>query len=84
MIGIRDNGLGMSETVQEQVFDYLFTTKRVGKGTGLGLPISRQIVVEKHNGTLNVTSCLGQGTEFVIRIPVQTSEPHEIIAEDKY
>ncbi|MBW4490093.1 MAG: hypothetical protein KME12_20120 [Trichocoleus desertorum ATA4-8-CV12] len=46
----------------------LFTTKE-GKGTGLGLSISRQIIVEKHGGTLTCTSALGQGTEFAIAIP---------------
>jgi signal transduction histidine kinase len=71
VIGIEDNGPGMSDEVKEQVFDYLFTTKPVGQGTGLGLSISRQIVVEKHGGILRCSSSLGQGTEFVIEIPIQ-------------
>ncbi|CBN54589.1 MULTISPECIES: ATP-binding protein [Kamptonema] len=69
-IRIGDNGVGMSPKVREKVFDYLFTTKAVGKGTGLGLSISYQIVVEKHRGTLTCKSEVGQGTEFIIAIPI--------------
>ncbi|MBD2438432.1 AAA family ATPase [Nostoc sp. FACHB-110] len=69
-IKIADNGKGMDEAVQQKIFDHLFTTKEVGKGTGLGLPIARQIVVEKHGGSIDVNSTLGQGTEFVIELPV--------------
>ncbi|BAY31113.1 two-component hybrid sensor and regulator [Nostoc carneum NIES-2107] len=69
-ICIRDNGKGMTEEVQEKIFDHLFTTKAVGKGTGLGLAIARQIVVEKHGGSLNVWSELGNGTEFTVKIPM--------------
>lgn len=70
-IGIRDNGVGMTEEVKTKIFDHLFTTKGVGKGTGLGLAIARQIVVEKHGGRLEVESGVGQGTEFLIRLPIQ-------------
>jgi signal transduction histidine kinase len=68
-IRIRDNGNGMTEAVRARIFDHLFTTKDVGKGTGLGLAIARQIVVEKHGGTIAVESELGQGTLFVISLP---------------
>ncbi|MEG4571426.1 AAA family ATPase [Microcoleus sp. N3A4] len=70
IIRIKDNGIGMSEAVRAQVFDNLFTTKEVGKGTGLGLAIARQIVVEKHSGSLNVNSIMGTGTEFIIILPI--------------
>lgn len=70
-IAIADNGKGMSESVIEKIFDHLFTTKAVGKGTGLGLAIARQIVMEKHGGTLDVNSFAGQGSEFVISIPIK-------------
>jgi len=70
-IAIANNGKGMPEEVKAKIFDYLFTTKDVGKGTGLGLAIARQIVVEKHEGTLEVVSTLGQGTEFTIQIPLK-------------
>jgi len=70
LIKIKDNGMGMSSDVQQKIFDHLFTTKPVGQGTGLGLSIARQIVVEKHGGTLEVNSVPGQGSEFVITIPI--------------
>jgi PAS domain S-box-containing protein len=70
-IAIADNGKGMSEEVQQKIFDHLFTTKAVGKGTGLGLAIAQQIIVEKHGGTIEVNSIVGQGTEFVISIPTK-------------
>ncbi|BAB76386.1 trifunctional serine/threonine-protein kinase/ATP-binding protein/sensor histidine kinase [Anabaena sp. FACHB-709] len=69
-IRIADNGLGMTEAVQQKIFDPFYTTKPVGSGTGLGLSISYQVVVEKHKGQLTCNSVLGQGTEFVIEIPV--------------
>ena len=70
-IRITDNGPGISESVKAKLFDPFFTTKPVGKGTGLGLSISYEIVVEKHGGKLYCQSVPGQGTEFVIEIPVQ-------------
>jgi PAS domain S-box-containing protein len=70
IIRIADNGLGMKEEVKTRLFDPFFTTKPVGSGTGLGLSISYQIVVEKHGGQLYCNSKLGQGTEFVIQIPL--------------
>jgi signal transduction histidine kinase len=69
-IQIQDNGVGMSEDIKSRVFNHLFTTKGVGKGTGLGLAIARQIVVEKHGGSLTVHSDLGQGSTFVIQLPL--------------
>jgi two-component system, NtrC family, sensor kinase len=73
---ITDNGIGMPESIQKRMFDPFFTTKSVGKGTGMGMPISYQIVVEKHGGKLDCFSIQGEGTEFVIQIPVrqQTSK----------
>lgn len=70
-IRIADNGLGMSESVQSQIFNPFFTTKPEGKGTGLGLSISHQIVVEEHGGELNCNSVLGEGCEFTIQIPIR-------------
>ena len=69
-IQIADNGVGMTEEVRQRIFDPFFTTKPVGSGTGMGLAISYQIVVEKHGGELRCISAPGQGAEFVIRIPV--------------
>ncbi|MFM9264209.1 ATP-binding sensor histidine kinase [Tychonema sp. BBK16] len=70
IIRIKDNGIGMSESIKHQIFDHLFTTKAVGKGTGLGLAIARQIVVEKHHGAIEMNSVLGSGTEFAIALPI--------------
>jgi signal transduction histidine kinase len=53
-----------------KLFDPLFTTKDIGKGTGLGLSISYQLIVEKHHSNLCCHSTLGEGTEFVIEIPI--------------
>ncbi|MEH1885176.1 sensor histidine kinase [Nostoc sp.] len=69
-IAILDNGQGMNEEVKSKIFDHLFTTKAVGKGTGLGLAIARQIVESTHGGKLSCNSVLGEGTEFIIEIPV--------------
>ncbi|WP_208340451.1 AAA family ATPase, partial [Aetokthonos hydrillicola] len=67
---IADNGIGIDETVKQKIFDHLFTTKHVGKGTGLGLAISRKIVEETHGGKLTCHSVFGEGTEFIIQIPL--------------
>ncbi|MEG4810424.1 AAA family ATPase [Microcoleus sp. F8-D3] len=71
-IAIADNGKGMTEEIKSKIFDHLFTTKAVGKGTGLGLAIARQIIVEKHSGSIQVNSTLGEGTEFIITLPTQS------------
>jgi len=68
-VKIRDNGPGMPPEIQENIFDPFFTTKSIGKGTGLGLAISYQIVA-KHQGKIEVNSELGEGTEFVITLPI--------------
>ena len=69
-IRIADNGSGITKEVQERVFEPFFTTKAPGKGTGLGMSISRQIVTE-HKGSLYCISSPGKGTEFVIEIPIR-------------
>jgi light-regulated signal transduction histidine kinase (bacteriophytochrome) len=70
-ISIADNGTGISDTAQKHLFDPFFTTKPIGKGTGLGLSISHQVITEKHQGTLECISQPGQGTQFIIEIPIQ-------------
>jgi signal transduction histidine kinase len=69
-IRIADNGIGMTEEVLNQLFDAFFTTKPLGKGTGLGLSICHQIITQKHRGSLQCTSELGKGTEFIIELPM--------------
>lgn len=70
-IHFMDNGIGIPETVQRRMLDPFFTTKPVGKGTGLGMAISYQIVVERHQGHLKCISTPGQGTCFLIEVPVE-------------
>ncbi|MEL7020123.1 MAG: ATP-binding protein, partial [Bacteroidota bacterium] len=67
-IRIRDTGGGMPSNVQKRIFDPFFTTKEVGKGTGLGLSISYGII-NKHGGTIQVESQLGEGSCFTIYLP---------------
>ncbi len=69
-ISLKDSGAGMTEAVRKKIFDPFFTTKEVGKGTGLGLSISYGII-EKHNGEIEVFSSTGNGTEFIITIPIE-------------
>jgi PAS domain S-box-containing protein len=73
-IRIADNGCGMTQETQQQLFDPFFTTKPVGRGTGLGLAISYQIIVEKHGGLLHSNSAQGQGSEFIIEIPLRHNQ----------
>ena len=70
-ISFQDNGLGITEEIKTRIFDPFFTTKKVGEGTGLGLSISYQIIVEKHGGKIECISQPGQGTEFLIDIPIK-------------
>ncbi|OUL27603.1 ATP-binding sensor histidine kinase [Nostoc sp. 106C] len=69
-ISIKDNGLGIPKNIRERIFEPFFTTKPVGEGTGLGLSISYQIVVDKHGGKIDCISVPGEGTEFVIEMPI--------------
>ncbi len=69
-IKISDNGTGIAPEVQKKIFDPFFTTKRVGKGTGQGLSIAYNVIVEKHGGSISVESELGVGTTFTIALPI--------------
>ena len=68
-VQVTDSGKGMSTEVQKRIFEPFFTTKRVGEGTGLGLSMAYQIIVEKHGGQLLVESTEGQGTTFTVMLP---------------
>ena len=74
LVRIRDNGTGIPEEIQVRIFEKLFTTKPVGKGTGIGLAISRDIIEQKHGGTLTCLSTVGKGTEFAIALPAVCQE----------
>jgi two-component system NtrC family sensor kinase len=70
-IAIADTGIGIPESIQKQIFNPFFTTKPIGKGTGMGMAISHQIITEKHGGRLTCFSTPGKGAEFVIHIPIK-------------
>jgi PAS domain S-box-containing protein len=70
-IRIADNGPGIPPGIRTKVFDPFFTTKEVGRGTGQGLVIAHGAVVTRHGGTLAFTTEPGEGTTFVIRLPVR-------------
>jgi len=79
VIECADTGEGISEEIQERIFDPLFTTKSRGQGSGLGLSIVKQIIKE-HGGEIEVESKLGQGANFIIKLP--TSEQSEDVAAE--
>ena len=70
-IEIQDNGTGIPLAVCARVFDPFFTTKQVGEGTGQGLTICHDIVVQRHHGTIWFDTELDRGTTFYVRIPIQ-------------
>ncbi|MFO1065810.1 MAG: ATP-binding protein [Pirellulales bacterium] len=76
-IDVKDNGPGIPPSIRERIFDPFFTTKAVGRGTGQGLATA-QSIVSKHNGTLTLSTEVGVGTTFSIRIPI-SSKTHEQI-----
>jgi two-component system NtrC family sensor kinase len=70
VIRVSDNGCGVPEENLSKLFDPFFTTKEVGRGTGQGLAISHSIVVDKHGGEISVSSEVGAGTQFTVRLPI--------------
>jgi two-component system, NtrC family, sensor kinase len=70
-IRIRDTGKGIPLDIRGRIFDPFFTTKEIGKGTGQGLAIARSIIVDKHAGSIDFESVIGEGTTFIIRLPHQ-------------
>jgi two-component system NtrC family sensor kinase len=70
VIRIRDNGCGVPAENLSKLYDPFFTTKEVGRGTGQGLAIAHSIVVDKHGGHIGVSSGVGTGTEFTVRLPI--------------
>lgn len=70
-ISITDNGMGMDETTRQRLFDNFFTTKPVGKGTGLGMGIVRNIIVEEHHGEVQIESEPQKGSTITFIIPAK-------------
>ncbi|TCS40680.1 sensor histidine kinase [Reinekea marinisedimentorum] len=79
-ISIKDTGTGIEKEQLEKVFEPFFTTKPVGKGTGIGLAITRSIV-ERHAGSIRVYSMVGEGTTFVVRLPIHQQQTDEASVE---
>jgi signal transduction histidine kinase len=73
---VTDTGIGMNEEVLKQIFLPFFTTKDVGEGTGLGLPVVHGIVTA-HGGTMKVESQVGQGSRIEIQLPVSTGKERD-------
>ena len=69
-IRIADNALGMTVDIVNRIFEPFFTTKPIGSGTGLGLYVSYQIIVDRHRGELHCVSNPGVGTEFIIKMRI--------------
>ncbi len=74
-ICIADSGSGMTDEVKSRIFEPLFTTKPAGEGTGLGMDIVRKIVVENHEGTINIDSEPNHGTTVTIWLPAKHTAP---------
>ena len=70
-IRIRDNGIGIPDAIRDKIFQPFFTTKPTGMGTGLGLSLSYDIITKLHQGNIICQSREGEGTEFIIRLPIE-------------
>jgi len=77
-LSISDNGIGMDKKVIERIFDPFYTTKEVGKGTGMGLSVVHSII-ESHRGFIDVESELGQGSTFNVFLPVIEEKAEKIL-----
>jgi signal transduction histidine kinase len=67
---VSDTGTGIPEHARSKVFEPFFTTKEVGKGTGQGLSMAHACIVNRHQGSIRFETTLGQGTTFIVRIPI--------------
>lgn len=72
VIEVSDNGVGMNEATRKQIFEPFFTTKEIGVGTGLGLSVSFFIITAHHHGRMTVESEIGEGSRFIIRLPLSS------------
>jgi signal transduction histidine kinase len=70
VVTVKDNGSGISEENIEKIFQPFFTTKPTGKGTGLGLSLAYDIVTKGHGGNMEVESMVGEGTTFIVKLPI--------------
>jgi PAS domain S-box-containing protein len=89
VIEVSDTGPGIPDELRDRIYEPFFTTKPVGRGTGQGLALARNVIVERHGGTLGYTSIPGQGTTFTITLPVRGRGPRipqqrQLTAEPAY
>jgi len=80
-ISISDNGSGIPQKIKNSIFDPFFTTKEVGKGTGQGLALVRNVIVEKHGGSISLESEKGEGTTFILRLPAKKTADDKILTK---
>jgi signal transduction histidine kinase len=80
VIAISDNGCGIPQQVRARIFEPFFTTKEERSGRGQGLPVARAIVVHKHGGSLTCQSAVGEGTTFVVRLPLGAPAAEGVVA----
>ncbi|MBI5120066.1 MAG: PAS-domain containing protein [Rhodospirillales bacterium] len=78
-VSVADNGTGMTDAVKDKLFDPFFTTKDVGKGTGQGLAICRDVVVTKHRGRIEIGGIPGEGAIFTIWLPLEAQPEADVI-----
>ena len=83
LVKVIDNGCGMTPEVQARIFEPLFTTKPAGEGIGLGMDIVHMIIVERHNGTIDIDSEPGKGTTISVFLPLQSSPQKNNIISDQ-
>ena len=72
-VRINDTGAGIPEHIRHRIFDLFFTTKEPGRGTGQGLAIAHSVIVDKHDGSIDIETEENKGTTFVIRLPIHTN-----------
>ncbi|AFY39187.1 integral membrane sensor signal transduction histidine kinase [[Leptolyngbya] sp. PCC 7376] len=80
----KDNGQGMTDDIQEKIFNPFFTTKLIGEGTGMGMSISYQIITENHAGEIFVNSTAKVGSELIIRIPIRHTPVSKQSEQEQY
>ena len=84
IVEVSDDGCGIPDHIRQKVFDPFFTTKDVGKGTGQGLAITHNVVVNMHSGEVDIVSEPGEGTTFIVKLPVAgTAAPLDLEASDE-
>jgi PAS domain S-box-containing protein len=71
VVSVTDNGCGIPNDIRDNIYNPFFTTKEVGKGTGQGLAVAHKIIIERHKGSLDFNSRVGEGTSFHIRLPIK-------------